>query len=108
MSEINQFKKFILYSGDVTADVDQLHIKRIHLEPFVGHLYIVREDINIYFVLDFIHTQNAKQNNCSSIFVVAIFLIGTVETKTHLGLFVWASCQLLDPESWKPKQTGSF
>jgi hypothetical protein len=40
MSEINYFKVFILYSDDVTADVDHLHIKRIQLEYLVGHLYI--------------------------------------------------------------------
>jgi hypothetical protein len=28
MSEINYFKVFILYSDDVTADVDHLHIKK--------------------------------------------------------------------------------
>jgi hypothetical protein len=33
MSEINHFKVFVLCNGDVTADVDQLHIKRIHLNP---------------------------------------------------------------------------
>jgi hypothetical protein len=41
MNEIDHFKVFILYSGDVTADVDHLHIKRIHL---VGFSYIVIED----------------------------------------------------------------
>jgi hypothetical protein len=44
MSEINHFKVFVLCSGDVTANVDHLHVKRIHLEPLMGHLYIVRED----------------------------------------------------------------
>jgi hypothetical protein len=43
MSEINHFKFFVLCSGDVTADVDHLYVKRIHLEFLVGHLYIVRE-----------------------------------------------------------------
>jgi hypothetical protein len=28
MSEINYFKKFILYSGDVTADMYYLHVKK--------------------------------------------------------------------------------
>jgi hypothetical protein len=44
MSEINYFKKFVLCSGDVVTDVDHLHIKRIHLEFLVSHLYIVIED----------------------------------------------------------------
>jgi hypothetical protein len=44
MSEINHFKNFILCSGDVVADVYHLHVKKIYLEPLVGHLYIVRED----------------------------------------------------------------
>jgi hypothetical protein len=44
MSKINHFKFFVPCSGDVAADVDHLHVKRIHLEPLVGHLYIVRED----------------------------------------------------------------
>jgi hypothetical protein len=41
MSEINHFKIFVLCSGDVAADVDHLHVKRIHL---VGFFYIVIED----------------------------------------------------------------
>jgi hypothetical protein len=31
MSEINHFKGFVLYSGDVATDMDHLNIKRIHL-----------------------------------------------------------------------------
>jgi hypothetical protein len=38
MSEINHFKVFVLCSGDVAADMDYLHVKRIHL---VGSSYIV-------------------------------------------------------------------
>jgi hypothetical protein len=30
MNEINYFKVFVLCSGDVIADVDHLHVKRIH------------------------------------------------------------------------------
>jgi hypothetical protein len=41
MSEINHFKNFVLCSGDVAADVDNLHVKRIHL---VGYSYIVIDD----------------------------------------------------------------
>jgi hypothetical protein len=41
MSEINHFKIFVLCSGDVAADVDHLHVKRIHL---VGFFYIVIGD----------------------------------------------------------------
>jgi hypothetical protein len=41
MSEINYFKFFIMYSDDVTVDVDHLYIKRIHL---VYSYYIVIED----------------------------------------------------------------
>jgi hypothetical protein len=44
MYEINRFKVFVLCSYDVAADVDHLHVKRIHLEYLVGYLYIVRED----------------------------------------------------------------
>jgi hypothetical protein len=44
MSEMNYFKKIVLCSGDVTADVDHMHTKRIHLKSLVSHLYIVRED----------------------------------------------------------------
>jgi hypothetical protein len=32
--------------GDMTADVNHLYIKRIHLESLVNRLYIVREDKN--------------------------------------------------------------
>jgi hypothetical protein len=31
MSEINHFKVFVLGSGDMTADVYYLYVKRIHL-----------------------------------------------------------------------------
>jgi hypothetical protein len=34
MSEINHFKNFIMCSDDVVADVDHLHVKRIHLVNF--------------------------------------------------------------------------
>jgi hypothetical protein len=44
MCEINHFKSFVLYSCDVTDNVNHLHVKKIHLESLVGHLYIVRED----------------------------------------------------------------
>jgi hypothetical protein len=50
MSEINHFKNFILCSGDVAADIDHSHGKRIHLEHLVGHLYIVREDSMLYLL----------------------------------------------------------
>jgi hypothetical protein len=30
MNEIDRSKVFIFYSGDVTADVDHLHVKRIY------------------------------------------------------------------------------
>jgi hypothetical protein len=35
------FNFFVLYCGDMTADVYHLHVKRIHL---VGFSYIVIED----------------------------------------------------------------
>jgi hypothetical protein len=41
MNEIDHFKVFVFYSGDVTADVDHLHVKRIHLVSFS---YIVIDD----------------------------------------------------------------
>jgi hypothetical protein len=30
MNEIDHFNIFILYSGDVAADVEHLHVKKIH------------------------------------------------------------------------------
>jgi hypothetical protein len=44
LSEIKNFKVFVLCSDDVAGDMDPLHAKRIHLELLVGHLYIVIED----------------------------------------------------------------
>jgi hypothetical protein len=38
MNEIGHFKVFVLCSGDVVADVDHLHVKKIYL---VGFSYIV-------------------------------------------------------------------
>jgi hypothetical protein len=40
MSEINHFKVFIMCSDNVAADVDYLHVRRIHLVCFS---YIVIE-----------------------------------------------------------------
>jgi hypothetical protein len=42
MNEINHFKIFVLYSGDVISHVDYLHVKRIYL---VNFSYIVIEII---------------------------------------------------------------
>jgi hypothetical protein len=44
MNEIDYFKIFVFYSGDVTTDVDHLHIKRIHL---VNFSYIVIDDVTL-------------------------------------------------------------
>jgi hypothetical protein len=38
MSEINHFKTFLMCNGNLTANIDYLHVKRIHL---VGSSYIV-------------------------------------------------------------------
>jgi hypothetical protein len=45
MCEIDHFKVFVVYSGDVAADVDYLHIKRIHL---VCYSYIVRIELDLH------------------------------------------------------------
>jgi hypothetical protein len=42
MNKTDHFKLFVLCSGDMTADVDHLHVKRIHLVSF---FYIVIEDL---------------------------------------------------------------
>jgi hypothetical protein len=44
MNEIDHFKIFVFCSGDVTTDVDHLHIKRIHL---VNSSYIVIDDVTL-------------------------------------------------------------
>jgi hypothetical protein len=41
MNEIAHFKIFVLYNDDVAADMEYLHVKRIHLVSFS---YIVIED----------------------------------------------------------------
>jgi hypothetical protein len=46
MDEIDYFKDFILCSGDVTIDVNHLHIKKIYLLSF---FYIVIEDVRFLF-----------------------------------------------------------
>jgi hypothetical protein len=43
MNEIDYFKVFVLLSGDVAANVDHLHVKKIHLVSFS---YIVIDDYN--------------------------------------------------------------
>jgi hypothetical protein len=40
MNEIDYFKFFVLYSCDMAADIDDLHVKRIHLVDLVGFSYI--------------------------------------------------------------------
>jgi hypothetical protein len=47
MNEINHFKVCVLYSDDVTTDVDHLYVKRIHLVSFS---YIVIEDYKRKFM----------------------------------------------------------
>jgi hypothetical protein len=47
MSEINHFKVLVLYSGDVVANVDHLHVKKIHL---VSSSYIVIEDYALFVI----------------------------------------------------------
>jgi hypothetical protein len=42
MNDINYFKKFVLRSGDVIANMDHLCVKRIYLVDFS---YIVIEDL---------------------------------------------------------------
>jgi hypothetical protein len=44
MSKINYLNFFVPCSGDMTADFDNLHVKRIHLKYLADHLYIVKED----------------------------------------------------------------
>jgi hypothetical protein len=44
MNEIDHFKKFILYSGDMTVDVDHLYVKR----NLVNFSYIVPDDSTWY------------------------------------------------------------
>jgi hypothetical protein len=46
MNEIDHFKVFILCIGDMVADVDHLHVKRIYL---VGFSYIVIDNIRVGF-----------------------------------------------------------
>jgi hypothetical protein len=40
MSEVNHFIVFVLYSGDMVVDVDNLYVKRIH------YIVIVNESIH--------------------------------------------------------------
>jgi hypothetical protein len=48
MNEINHFKVFVLCSDDATANMDHLHVKRIHLVSFS---YIVIEDSNMKLLI---------------------------------------------------------
>jgi hypothetical protein len=43
MNKIDYFKNFILCNGDVTANVNHMHIKIIHL---VNFSYIIIDDSN--------------------------------------------------------------
>jgi hypothetical protein len=44
MNEIDHFNFFVLCSGDIVADMDHLHVKKIHLVYLMGFSYIVIED----------------------------------------------------------------
>jgi hypothetical protein len=57
MCEIDHFKVFVVYSGDVAADVDYLHIKRIHL---VCYSYIVRIELDL-------HNLNQRTNHIPNV-----------------------------------------
>jgi uncharacterized membrane protein len=48
MNEIDHFKFFVLCSGDMAADMDHLHVKRIHLVSFS---YIVIEDFSYSIIV---------------------------------------------------------
>jgi hypothetical protein len=41
MNEIDNFKVFIFYSDNVTANIDHLHIKRIHLVDLYSYRGLV-------------------------------------------------------------------
>jgi hypothetical protein len=52
ISNINHFKVFVNYikwidefDAKLDAKVDNLHVKRISIEDFIGYIYIVRVDI---------------------------------------------------------------
>jgi hypothetical protein len=47
MNDIVHFKNFVRCSGDVAADVDHLHVKRIHK---VGFSYIVIDDTHSSYI----------------------------------------------------------
>jgi hypothetical protein len=44
MSEMTHFKSFVLYSADVTVNMNHFHIKKIH---FVDFSYIVIGDTKL-------------------------------------------------------------
>jgi hypothetical protein len=44
MNKIDHFKKIVLCNGNVTADMDQLHIKK----SLVNFSYIVIDDVYVY------------------------------------------------------------
>jgi hypothetical protein len=50
MIEIDNFKVFVLCSDDVTADVDHLHAKRIHLVGFSYHRGCRKHPISLWFI----------------------------------------------------------
>jgi hypothetical protein len=49
MNEIDHLKVFVLYTEDMTADVNQLHVNRIHLVSF-SYIVIYNGDVtaNVY------------------------------------------------------------
>jgi hypothetical protein len=47
MNDIGHFKNFVRCSGDVAADVDHLHVKRIHK---VGFSYIVIDNTHSSYI----------------------------------------------------------
>jgi hypothetical protein len=48
ISDNNHYRNFVLCSGNVTANVDHLHVKKIHLKVLVSNLYIVRDDLFLF------------------------------------------------------------
>jgi hypothetical protein len=73
MNEINRFKVFILYSGDVTADVDQLYVKRIHSVSFYRRfpaysLHLERKQLQFHLISETIRNIDTTKNTLNALF----------------------------------------
>jgi hypothetical protein len=97
VSEINYLKKFVLCSSDMIID---MYAKKIHLEPLINHLYIVREYYIAQHFCAMFHKNQLNHYVLEALFFVLSYLAkreeNTKNRDRHISL-VASSSSLVFP-----------